>query len=59
MFLSTLTAGAFAGAAVIKYGSLLTSVAFTPSPVLALVIVFTPPSVYAAWMLSQSSNGDE
>jgi len=57
-FLATLAVGAFAGAAVVKYGSLLNSVAFTPDPVLALAMVFTPPAGFAVWMLSQSNNDE-
>ena len=57
-FLATVAVGAFAGAAVVKYGSLLNSVAFTPDPVLALAMVFTPPAGFAVWMLSQSNNDE-
>ena len=52
-FLGTVAGGAFAGAAVVKYGSLLTDAAFTPNPALALAMVFSPPIGFAAWMLSQ------
>lgn len=55
-FLGTVAGGAFAGAAVVKYGSLLTDAAFTPSPALALAIVFSPPIGFAAWMLSQGKD---
>lgn len=57
-FLATVAVGAFAGATVVKYGSLLNSVAFTPDPVLALAMVFTPPAGFAVWMLSQSNNDE-
>ena len=53
VFLGKLTVGAFAGAAAVKYGSLLTDLAFTPSPLVALAIVFSPPVGFAAWMLTQ------
>jgi hypothetical protein len=55
-FLATLAVGAFAGAAVVKYGSLLTDTAFRPNPALALALVFSPPIGFAAWMVSQDED---
>ena len=55
-FLATLAVGAFAGAAVVKYGSLLTDTAFRPNPALALALVFSPPIGFAAWMVCQDED---
>jgi len=46
-----------AGGALIKYGSLLSSVPFTPSPSMALSIVILPPLAFSIWMLAQDASG--
>jgi len=48
-----------AGGAFIKYGSLFSSIPFTPSPATALSIVMFPPLAFAVWMLAQGEGSNE
>jgi hypothetical protein len=50
-FLLKLVATSFALGAVVKYGSLLTSLPFTPSTGGALALVLGPPLMWSAWAL--------
>jgi hypothetical protein len=43
-----------AGAVVIKYGSLLISLPFEPSPAVALGVVLGTPALYSLYLLTQS-----
>jgi hypothetical protein len=43
-----------AGGAVIKYGSLLISLPFEPSPLVALGVVLGTPALYSLYLLTQS-----
>eukprot|EP00890_Picochlorum_soloecismus_P000887 jgi/Picsp_1/179/NSC_00179-R1_predicted protein [Chlamydomonas reinhardtii] len=56
-FLLKLVAVSFAGGALIKYGSLFSSIPFTPSPIMAVSIVMFPPLAFAIWMISQGESG--
>lgn len=59
-FLARLAIGSAVGAAVVKYGSLVTDALFRPSAVAAAVLVVTPVIVYAGVLVvrgQQSSGG--
>lgn len=47
---------AFAGGALVKYGSLYSDVPFHPSPLAALLIVCSPPVGFAIWMTLQGDS---
>lgn len=51
MFLMKLLATSFALGTVVKYGSLLISLPFTPSTGAALTLVLGPPILWSAWAL--------
>lgn len=46
-----------AGAAVVKYGSLLSSVPFNPDGTLALTVVLGPPLAYSMYILLRGHPG--
>mmetsp|Transcript_2064 Transcript_2064/g.5221 ORF Transcript_2064/g.5221 Transcript_2064/m.5221 type:complete len:145 (+) Transcript_2064:96-530(+) len=54
LFVGKLFATSFAVSAIIKWGSLLTPIPFTPNSALAAVLVIGPPAFYAALFLSKS-----
>ncbi|KAF5839545.1 hypothetical protein DUNSADRAFT_518 [Dunaliella salina] len=54
LFMGKLFATSFAISAIIKWGSLLTPIPFTPNSALAAVLVIGPPAFYAALFLSKS-----
>jgi hypothetical protein len=57
-FVLKLVAWSFIGGAAVKYGSLLSPVAFTADPALAAVLVASPPLMYAiVTLVSQSKSG--
>lgn len=58
-FVAKLAAVSFAGGAAIKYGSLLSPLAFSQSDVLAVAMVFVPPTMYAAMLLTRPSDGSK
>ncbi|GAX74190.1 hypothetical protein CEUSTIGMA_g1639.t1 [Chlamydomonas eustigma] len=58
VFVLKLVAWSFVGGAMIKYGSLLFPVAFSPDPAIATLCVASPPILYAiATLLSQKKSG--
>lgn len=58
-FVAKLVAVSFAGGAAIKYGSLLSPLAFSQSDVLAVAMVFVPPTIYAAMLLTRPGDGSK
>jgi hypothetical protein len=53
IFVAKLVILSFVGGAVVKYGSLLSPVAFSADPVLATMLVLSPPTVYAIMLLTR------
>ncbi|KAG1653815.1 hypothetical protein FOA52_001018 [Chlamydomonas sp. UWO 241] len=56
VFLAKLALLSFTGAAAIKYGSLLTPIAASANPVLAVVLVVGPPLAYGAMLLRRGGS---
>ena len=54
-FVAKLAALSFAGGAAVKWGSLLTPVAFGADPLLATLMVAGPPAAYAAMLVARGS----
>lgn len=58
-YVAKLTVFSFAGAAAIKYGSLLFALPHEPSLAVALGAALGTPLVYGAWLLVRSGGGDD
>eukprot|EP00884_Botryococcus_braunii_P000072 jgi/Botrbrau1/10065/Bobra.0355s0020.1 len=56
-FVLKLLVVSFAGAAAVKYGSLLSSVPFSPDPTLAITVVLGPPILYSLYILVRGHPG--
>ena len=55
-FVAKLAVLSFAGGAAVKWGSLLTPVAFGANPLLATLMVAGPPAAYAAMLVTRGSS---
>lgn len=59
VFVAKLTAVSVVGGAAVKYGSLLSPLAFSQNEVVALALVLAPPIIYAAMLLTRPSDSKQ